>query len=335
MLHLLDNLTITPHPDFRRLETVLRRGKPDEVPFYELYVNQEIMVAVLDKPIPDRSATVEFYYRAGYDYVPAWPGISLILGSPNHQDEPYPIINLASIDRYPWPRVDEISLAEFEALIPILPSGMRIIGQIGGIFEYVQYLIGFENLCYALHDDPLFVEAVFARLGMLYEAMYSAMAQIDEVGALVISDDMGFKTSTLISAHDLRHYVLPWHQRLAEIAHTHGKPVILHSCGQLHEVMDDWISTVNIDAKHSYEDSILPVEMAKVQYGERIAILGGFDVDRLCRSNESAIRTYTRHLINDLGNQGGYALGSGNSISAYVPPHLYLAMLDEAWKIRS
>jgi len=35
-----------------------------------------------------------------------------------------------------------------------------------------------------------------------------------------------------------------------------------------------------IDAKHSYEDAIMPVTEAKKKYGEKIAILGGVDVDR-------------------------------------------------------
>jgi len=38
--------------------------------------------------------------------------------------------------------------------------------------------------------------------------------------------------------------------------------------------------------------------------------------------------------MSELGDGGGYAFGSGNSIASFVPPGNYLAMLDEAWKIR-
>jgi uroporphyrinogen decarboxylase len=145
---------------------------------------------------------------------------------------------------------------------------------------------------------------------------------------------LGFKTQTLIGVNDLRKYVLPWHKRLAEIAHAAGKPCILHCCGNLSEIMEDIIEYVGIDAKHSYEDSILPVSEAKRLYGDRIAILGGFDVDRLCRSSEGEVRQETRHLVENLGADGGYALGSGNSIAAYVPVENYLAMLDEGWRTR-
>jgi uroporphyrinogen decarboxylase len=154
------------------------------------------------------------------------------------------------------------------------------------------------------------------------------MAERDDVGAIVISDDMGFKTQTLIAPDDLREFILPRHKKLADIAHECGKPCILHSCGNLETIMDDIISTVGIDAKHSYEDGIMPVTEAKKIYGDRIAVLGGFDVDRLCRGTEEDIAEYTEYLIGECGKDGGYALGSGNSIADYVPTDNYLTMLE-------
>lgn len=331
----LDEIITNPKPDFNQLLKVLKKdGKPEYVPFYELFVNQDVMEVILDKKIPDRAATVEFYYKAGYDYVPAWPNINLKLGSLADTSCDYPVKDWETFEKYPWPDLSSIGFTEFEAIIPILPEGMKIIGQICGIFEVAQMLMGYSDFCCALYDDPELVEAIFGRLGMLFEAIYGGMAGFDEVGALVISDDMGFKTQTLIGADHLRKLVLPWHKKLADIAHSHGKPCILHSCGQLSAIMEDIIEDVGIDAKHSYEDQILPVTEAKELYGDRIAILGGFDIDRLCRSSEEEVRDYTSMLVEKLGSKGGYALGSGNSIPGYVPVRNYLAMIETGWKMR-
>jgi uroporphyrinogen decarboxylase len=334
-LKTLADTCIKPRPDFEQLrKTLLREGKPRYVPFYELFVNAPIMEAVLGKPVADRASTVEFYYRAGYDYVPTWPWLDMPRGNLIDRSGGYPIKDWQAFETYPWPDPGSVNWAEFDTTIPILPEGMKMIGQTGGIFETAEQLFGYEQLCYLLSDDPDLLQALFDRLGLLYEAMYSGMACIEQVGALVISDDLGFKTQTLIGVNDLRKYVLPWHKRLAEIAHAAGKPCILHCCGNLSEIMEDIIEYVGIDAKHSYEDSILPVSEAKRLYGDRIAILGGFDVDRLCRSSEGEVRQETRHLVENLGADGGYALGSGNSIAAYVPVENYLAMLDEGWRTR-
>ena len=160
------------------------------------------------------------------------------------------------------------------------------------------------------------------------------MAGMDKVGAVMISDDLGFKTQTLVSPAYLRKYVLPLHKKQAQIIHAAGKPAILHSCGQLESIMEDIIEDVRIDARHSFEDAIMPVTEFKKRYGGRIGILGGFDIDRLCRSTEQEVRDHTRMLLKECGSDGGYALGSGNSIAAYMPIENYLAMIDEAWRLR-
>ncbi len=331
----LAETSIKPRPDFEQLRKALvRDGVPEYVPFYELFANAEVMEPCLGRKIETRNDVVEFYHRAGYDYVPTWVWIDLPGGSLIDRTTGYPITDRKTFEAYPWPSPDSVSIGEFEATAPILPAGMKMVGQTGGIFEKAECLVGYEQLCLMLADDPDLVQALFDRLGVLFEAMYRAMAAIPEVGAITISDDLGFKTQTMIGPDDLRKYVLPWHKRLAEIGHAAGKPVILHCCGNLSEIMEDIIEDVRIDAKHSYEDAILPVTEAKRLYGDRIAILGGFDVDRLCRSTESEVREYTRMLITECGWGGGYCLGSGNSIAPFVPVGYYLAMLDEAWRMR-
>ncbi len=50
--------------------------------------------------------------------------------------------------------------------------------------------------------------------------------------------------------------------------------------------MDDLIDDVGIDAKHSYEDVIMPVWEAKKKWGHRMALIGGVDMDVLARGTE-------------------------------------------------
>jgi uroporphyrinogen decarboxylase len=335
MLRSFDDTCIRPRPDFEQLRKVLlREGRPDHVPFYELFANLEIIGAILGKNITDRADTVEFYYGAGYDYLPVWPQVDLPGGSLIDRSQGYPIKDRETFEQYKWPDPASIGYQEFEAVSRMLPEGMKMVGQTGGVFEKAEQLVGYEQLCFMLADDPDLVQVLFDQIKRVYVPMYRDMASIPDVGACVISDDLGFKTQTMISVNELRRYVLPIHRKLSEVIHAAGKPCILHSCGQLAEIMEEIIEDVHIDAKHSYEDAILPVTEAKKLYGDRIAILGGFDVDRLCRSSEEEVREHTRMLV-EMGRDGGYALGSGNSIAAFVPVGNYLAMLDEGWHLRN
>jgi len=114
-----------------------------------------------------------------------------------------------------------------------------------------------------------------------------------------------------------------------EIAHRSNRPYLLHSCGKLDEIMPDLINDVKIDAKHSFEDTIQTVVEAFNLYSDRIAILGGIDVNFLCRADEQSVRLRVQETLKICMEKPGYCLGTGNSVANYIPLDNYLAMLDE------
>jgi uroporphyrinogen decarboxylase len=118
--------------------------------------------------------------------------------------------------------------------------------------------------------------------------------------------------------------------KICEVAHARNLPFLLHSCGNIEKIMDDLIETVGIDARHSFEDAVTPIEQAVANYGDRIALLGGVDMDILGRGTEQEVRRRVRAIINACAPSGRFALGTGNSIASYVNCNNYLAMLDEA-----
>ena len=97
--------------------------------------------------------------------------------------------------------------------------------------------------------------------------------------------------------------------------------------------MKDLIEYVKIDALHSFEENCCPITEYKRKYGEKIALLGGVDMDKLGRMSESDLREYVRSIL-EVCMPGRYALGSGNGIANYIPVKNYLAMLDEGLKWR-
>jgi uroporphyrinogen decarboxylase len=145
---------------------------------------------------------------------------------------------------------------------------------------------------------------------------------------------MGFRSGTLISPDDLREFVLPGHKLMAHLSHAAGRPYLLHSCGNLDAIMEDLIEDVGINAKHSFEDTIESVVSAKGQYGDRIAVLGGIDMDFLCWASEEQVRQRVRDTLERCMPGGGYCLGTGNSVANYIPLENYLAMLDEGRKFK-
>jgi uroporphyrinogen decarboxylase len=353
---------VKPDPNFDRLLTVLRReGEPDRVPFLELFADLQIMESVLDKRFPDaipqRAGTVdremearycdlliEFYHTLGYDYVRALARgagfdydrlqtndtAGLSKGKRQWARESDGVItSWEDYENYPWPETEDVDYWMVEYLSAHLPEGMKLLGHAGTILEPVTWLMGYQSLALALYDQPDLVKTMFDRVGEMYLARCETICQFDAIGGVWISDDSGHRNGTMISPDHMRQYVFPWWKRLAECIHSHGLPVLLHSCGNLSMVMDDIIDDVKIDAKHSFEDTFLPVTEAKKLYGHRLALLGGVDVDFLCRATTDQVRAYVRNVIDVCGPGGGYALGTGNSVANYIPVENYLAMLDE------
>jgi uroporphyrinogen decarboxylase len=190
--------------------------------------------------------------------------------------------------------------------------------------------MGFEAFSFSLIDNPDLVAAISEKVNSALFKIVETWCSMDAVGAQLINDDMGFKNSTLASPEVLRTYVFPADRKICEIAHRHGRPVFLHSCGKLDEIMDELIDDVGIDAKHSFEDVIMPVWEAKRRWGKKIGLLGGVDMDVLARGSEDDVRAYTRKCIDLCLPGGGWALGSGNTIANYVPIQNFLAMINEA-----
>jgi uroporphyrinogen decarboxylase len=232
-----------------------------------------------------------------------------------------------------WALFEEV----FQALAASLPPGMKGVGGIGnGLFEVVQDLVGYSDLCMLKVDDPELYTLLFARVGDLMVSLWRRLLA-RHAGSFAVcrfGDDLGFKSSTLLHPDDIRALVIPQYRRIVDLVHGAGKPFLLHSCGCIFEVMDDIIEGARIDAKHSNEDQIAPFPSWVERYGERIGLFGGVDMDLLCRSSEAEIRAYTLDVIRRCAGQKGFALGSGNSIPDYVPVQGYLAMVNAAREYR-
>jgi uroporphyrinogen decarboxylase len=238
------------------------------------------------------------------------------------------IHNRSDLDAFQWPDPQAAQYSLLDEIAGELPAGMKlVVYSPDGVFENVVDLVGFENLCLMIADDPALAEAIFEKVGERLLRYFELASRHASVGAVIGNDDWGFKTHTMLKPADLRRFVFPWYRRINESVHAAGKPVILHSCGHFTRIIDDIIADMQFDARHSYEDTIMPVEEAYERYHDRIAILGGIDVDFVCRSRPEEVFERSQAMLERAAGRGGYALGTGNSVPEYVPDSGYFAMI--------
>ena len=68
----------------------------------------------------------------------------------------------------------------------------------------------------------------------------------------------------------------------------------------------------------------------KARYGDRVAALGGVDIDKFARLDEESLREYIHGMLDQCMRGRRFALGSGNSIANFIPLKNYLILLEES-----
>lgn len=339
-------------PDIGNLHRVLKREKTSRPVLFEFMINRNIcqMAAGFDhQPEPcsmdDYRMIIQGFRNLGYDYAPVYTVGSDIFSFTKGERDALESVSLnqgalitdrESFEKYRWndPRTANYDI--YHSLGEQLPDGMKLLGfSNGGILENATDLVGFERLATLGLLDPELTGEVFRNIGERLVDFYSIMSSADTVGACVVNDDWGFRRQTMLPPEMMEAFVFPYTARIVRAIHDNGKPVILHSCGNVKGVMDVVIDRLQIDGKHSFEDEIYPVEDAWEWWHDRIAILGGIDMDFLARRPPREIYERAVRLLELTSDPGGYALGSGNSIPDYVPVENYLAMLWAAAEFRT
>jgi uroporphyrinogen decarboxylase len=341
-------------PDYNNILEVLYNRRPKRLPLYEHHIDLPFISKMSGKEVILQGTQVKDYeehYKKitrfwkemtydAFDFEAAicdiFPGHGAIMGG-----MPGPIQTRDDFNKYPFDKIPaifwNIYKPHLDAIRAVLPAGMKAYGGCGyGIFEASQDLVGFEPLCLMQYLDPELFADLFSRIGDLYVSLWSKM--ISDYSDIFVffrmGDDLGYKTSTMLSPDTIRTYILPQYKRIIDLVHNADKKFLLHSCGCIFDVMDDIIA-LGIDAKHSNEDQIASFDKWIDLYNGKIGLFGGFDLNTLClkRYDDIYIEVLERGT-KFRKKSNGYGIGTGNSIPDYIPVEGFSAMIDAVNEIR-
>ena len=332
------------HPDFSRLQAAISRDRlPDRVPVAEVEVDFEVMEAFIGRPISGLDALCDFWKAAGYDYalLPVrgqWLSDSFqikvsegVLHGEVHDTastfDGAGVTDQAGFEAYPWIGPEGLYLRDVDLIEDLLPQGMKLVVTVGPIFSGVWRCMGLESFSFACVDNPELVHAVCDKIGEITVKIVENVAQRDYVGAIWLGDDLAYTQGLMTSPEFLRNEIFPFYRQIGDLCRQYGKLFIFHSDGLLAEVFDDLVGC-GIQAVHPNEPTSVDIVEVKRQWGDRVALVGNIDVDLLSRGTPDEVAQATRRLIDHVAPGGGFALGSGNSVTKYVPLANYKAMLE-------
>jgi|LSQX01.2.fsa_nt_gb uroporphyrinogen decarboxylase len=332
-------IDIKPEPDFARIrKTLLLEGKPDRPPLGEFLIDGTIKEAILGRPLLSAADEVEFWIKAGYDYVHVRPHYNLQVV--DHHDESIEGKGVIQTwedlrsSKWPWQDLDaNVDYSQLHEVRKHLPKGMKIILSTGDIFTRVWMHMGFTHFCFALFDEPELVSELMRQHGEAMLEINRRSVEIlgDSLGAIWYTDDIAFGSGLMVQPEFFRAELFPWMKKIGDLARELDVPYLYHTDGNLWAVFDDF-ADIGINAIHPLEPNSMDAVEVKEKVGNRFCLVGNIDVDLLSRGTVEEVRTVVRERIEKLGYNGGYCVGSSNTIPPYVKVENYIAMIEETMR---
>ena len=205
-----------------------------------------------------------------------------------------------------------------------------IVGLEGHLFEVAWALRGIENFLADLVLNPGFVEDLLEGITQYYLAVIDQSVK-HGIDVFAFGDDWGSQTMGLIMGpRHWRRYLKPCLARMFARIKEVGKFVYLHSDGQVDAILGDLIE-IGLDVYNPFQPEIRDVYKVKREYGDRLCFHGGIGVqDLLPHGTPQQVKEEVRHLIEEVGADGGYILGPAHSVMADVPVENMVAMIETA-----
>ncbi|MBI5834952.1 MAG: hypothetical protein HZB16_21835 [Armatimonadetes bacterium] len=328
-----------------RVLCALRREEPDRVPHFEWLIAANVRTALcpsakthLDFALamdhdallvdPDwrREQVSETRYRSEWGYV-------LDYGHEEHGVEvESPIASLADFERYTPP--DPTAPGRFATLERVVAEhkGKRAIGvHLNDVFSVPRYLMGMENLLYAVAGEP---ELIRGLVDMSVEVNLALAKEVAQRGADFVwtGDDYAGNNGPLMSPKSFRELFWPGLRRVAQGFAELGLPFIKHCDGNIWPIID-----LMVEAGPSCLDPIdqqggMDLAEVKAKFGDRVALKGNVDCGEVLPFGtvEETIAE-TKRALREGAPGGGFILSSSNSIHSSVKPENYAAMMD-TWR---
>jgi len=205
-----------------------------------------------------------------------------------------------------------------------LRPDIPVYGSMMEVAELCTRLIGQANTLLWMGLYPERMARVIARVGAHYAecaraAMDAARGLID---GFVIWGDVAYTRAMLFAPSYWRDHFKPWVKAIIDAAHERGLPAIYHGCGNVKDILPDFIE-IGLDAYNPLEVKAgLDVSELRQEYGHRLAFCGNGDVRVWETGDEDAIRADVRRVLR-ASEGGGLIFQSDHSVTSAVSGKAY------------
>ena len=241
-----------------------------------------------------------------------------------------PVLSTTDLEQVQWPSAQSHHrLDGLDDFFQDAKSNHRFkcFGLALSLFERAWALRGMDQLLMDMLEDPPFVDALLDRIVEHNLSMMKAVSHYDWDGVW-IGDDWGQQRGLIMGGILWRRYILPRIRRMYEFAHQKGWTVIIHSCGDILELLPDLIEA-GVDVLNPFQPEVMDLISVKREYGKDLTFLGGMSVQQVLPFGTPAqVRDESSRLLDQLGKDGGYIFAPSHMLTDDIPVANVTAMFE-------
>lgn len=199
---------------------------------------------------------------------------------------------------------------------------------IWGAYDLLRQLMGDENACVAVLEDPDEVARILQDVGDMQARCLEVVLETTPVDILFVHEDFAGKSGPLVGPKVVRSLFNPYYRRLWEIARAGGARIFdLDSDGHVEPVVDALLDG-GINCLHPIEPAG-GTDMVKLRkrYGKRLILRGGIDKFALTR-DRAAIDSELDYRLDPVLRGGGTMFGLDHRIPMEVSIEAYRYYVD-------
>lgn len=233
-----------------------------------------------------------------------------------------PALSSPTLDGYEWPETSAFFPPEqrqaTQQIIDANPDVFLAAGFNFGLFERAWALRGFENVLMDAVSEPTFFRQLINRIAAQQMEILEELVALP-VDGIMFSDDWGGQQGILLGPERWRAFFKEPMRRMYAFAHSHGKVVLHHTCGNVVDVISDAIE-IGLDVLESVQPEAMNPYLLKQRFGEQLTFWGGLGVQStLPFGRPDDVRAETFRLCREMGRGGGYILAPAKPLQDDTP----------------
>jgi hypothetical protein len=182
--------------------------------------------------------------------------------------------------------------------------------------------MGLDVFSIMMYEDPDLVKEVHRRFSEWSARVVQHLNKMD-FDFIWSNDDHADNKASWVNLEMWEEFMKPYQMMVAKEI---KKPWIFHSDGNLFPILDGLV-TLGMSGIHPVQPAAMDINRLKREYGDKVCIIGNIDLDyTLPSGTEEEVEAEVRDRIEKIGRGGAYMISSANSVTDYCKTENVLAM---------